>query len=243
MFYYLYLMAYRELLLDPLWQARKEKIIVRDGIKCTVCNNFNLVKNCLAGLLFFHGENYDGKLFGFYGYNKKGLLINHKVFVKRYLNIIPLNGPNGHVVYIDEESENGIFAKMVAIRDRQINDYDQLVLTPPNGTAEGAFKLQNHAWQNYKWRVAPALHVNHLYYRKSFNPWDYPDEALQTICWECHEQLNKNKSVPYLNETGIQIRTINPCKKCYGAGFLPGYQEADEAICDRCNGARYEEFL
>lgn len=30
------------------------------------------------------------------------------------------------------------------------------------------------------------LQVHHLYYKKDTNPWDYPDEALITLCDLCH---------------------------------------------------------
>jgi len=48
--------------------------------------------------------------------------------------------------------------------------------------------------------------------------------------------------VPYLNENGAQIRTLTPCKKCYGTGCFPD-KDSEETICDRCNGASYEEFF
>ena len=31
------------------------------------------------------------------------------------------------------------------------------------------------------------LHVHHLFYRRSLDPWDYPDLAMITVCDECHE--------------------------------------------------------
>ena len=153
-------MTYRDLLLDPNWQAKRQKIINRDGCKCTVCNNFNLLQNSLAGLMFFHGENYHGKLFGFYGYNKKGILIDHKVFVKKDLNISAISSAKGHVVYIDEAPGNEIFAKMIAIRERELTDYDELVFhyldellektekpNPPRNRI--GYKPDNNAWLRY----------------------------------------------------------------------------------------------
>jgi 5-methylcytosine-specific restriction endonuclease McrA len=29
--------------------------------------------------------------------------------------------------------------------------------------------------------------VDHLYYERGRDPWDYPSEALQTLCYICHE--------------------------------------------------------
>lgn len=32
-----------------------------------------------------------------------------------------------------------------------------------------------------------TLHVHHHGYCQNLDPWDYPDAALLTLCWECHE--------------------------------------------------------
>ncbi len=32
-----------------------------------------------------------------------------------------------------------------------------------------------------------TLHVHHKFYRAGADPWDYPDEALVTLCEGCHE--------------------------------------------------------
>lgn len=237
-------MTNRELLLDANWQAKKEKIMIRDGFKCVECKNLNLVRNSLVGLMFYHGENYHGKLFGFYGYNKKQILINHKLFIKRYLNIIPLNSRNGHVAYIDEASENNVFAKIIAVRDREITDYNELVLTPPNKLAvQHIHKLKTVEGKYYKWKITPSLVVRHSYYSKTLAFHEYPDHSLYTMCRVCLELLNEKQGVPYLNENGDHIRTITPCKKCLGTGYFPSSQEQEEIICDRCNGVMYEEFF
>ena len=33
-----------------------------------------------------------------------------------------------------------------------------------------------------------TLHVHHLYYEKNKAPWDYPEEALQCLCENCHKE-------------------------------------------------------
>lgn len=87
------------------------------------------------------------------------------------------------------------------------------------------------------------LQVHHKYYQKGKLPWEYPDEALTALCWECHENLHKNIKVPYLNEAGIEIGTLNPCARCHGAGWFPEFNHIQNGICFRCNGKKYEEFL
>ena len=36
------------------------------------------------------------------------------------------------------------------------------------------------------------LHVHHKYYEKDKNPWEYPNEALVTLCDDCHEYMHNN---------------------------------------------------
>lgn len=38
-----------------------------------------------------------------------------------------------------------------------------------------------------------TLHVHHRYYAKSGDPWDVPDDALITLCTDCHESETKDR--------------------------------------------------
>ena len=70
-----------------------------------------------------------------------------------------------------------------------------------------AEKLKDPRWQKKRLQLFEAagwacescetkevtLHVHHKYYRKGASPWDYPDDALQVLCKDCHlrvEQLS-----------------------------------------------------
>lgn len=35
--------------------------------------------------------------------------------------------------------------------------------------------------------TAKTLHIHHKFYTFGVEPWDYPDEILETLCVECHE--------------------------------------------------------
>lgn len=39
-----------------------------------------------------------------------------------------------------------------------------------------------------------TLHVHHRLYFKNNEPWDYPNEALVTLCEECHEEERRTRS-------------------------------------------------
>ena len=44
-----------------------------------------------------------------------------------------------------------------------------------------------------------TLHVHHRYYDKGKEPWDYPDEALVTLCERCHEEESKQRYIAEQN--------------------------------------------
>lgn len=101
---------------------------------------------------------------------------------------------------------------------------------------------------NYKnrkrvWLYAKGLHIHHKYYQIGKRAWEYPNEALVTLCWECHENLHKNEQVPYLDANGVEIGKLTPCSRCYGAGWFPEYNHIQNGICFKCSGAKYEEFI
>ena len=73
---------------------------------------------------------------------------------------------------------------------------------------------------NFKWIYSKGLHIHHKYYQKEKLPWQYPNDALITLCWECHENLHKNTKIPYLNEFGIEIGTMTLyCTPILGHGL------------------------
>jgi hypothetical protein len=93
-----------------------------------------------------------------------------------------------------------------------------------------------------KWFDIKNLHVHHKYYQKGRLPWEYPNDALITLCWDCHENLHKNESIPFIDENGKEIGKLKPCPKCFGAGYFPEYNHIQNGVCFECNGAKYKEF-
>ena len=50
-----------------------------------------------------------------------------------------------------------------------------------------------------------TLNVHHKYYLNGNDPWDYPDEALITLCEECHKE--EKEYIEDLNKLIIKIKT------------------------------------
>jgi hypothetical protein len=86
------------------------------------------------------------------------------------------------------------------------------------------------------------LEVHHKYYVHNKYPWQYPEEALVTLCNWCHNELHQKTVVPYYSSEG-QALGYTPCSRCYGIGRLPEYSHVDDGVCFRCAGARYDELI
>lgn len=94
-----------------------------------------------------------------------------------------------------------------------------------------------------KWLYVKNLHIHHKYYQKGKLPWEYPDEALVTLCWSCHESLHSKETVSYYDESMNLISSLTPCDRCFGAGEFPEYHHVQNGICFKCGGAKYMEFI
>ena len=99
-------------------------------------------------------------------------------------------------------------------------------------------KLKDPRWQKKRLKVLErdgwacqvceskemTLHVHHLKYVKSGNPWDSPLRDLQTLCEQCHGILKDMKE---------QIKTINKHLKVFHPGNLSTIERCCEIISGR----------
>ncbi len=95
-----------------------------------------------------------------------------------------------------------------------------------------------------KVRKGHPLQVHHLYYVLTNKAWEYPNDALITLCEDCHHDLHAEESVPVYTDNSLKKRMeYTPCKRCDGKGFLKEYLHVQNGICFRCKGMRYEELI
>lgn len=80
------------------------------------------------------------------------------------------------------------------------------------------------------------LHVHHKYYMSGFEPWDYEEDALISLCSECHEEVHKSTSIPVFNGNKEFLKNTTPCSRCGGRGFLPEFHHVQSGICFECLG-------
>lgn len=85
----------------------------------------------------------------------------------------------------------------------------------------------------------PGLNIHHKYYIQKNKPWEYDDEALITLCEDCHKNYHQNKKVPvYRHNNGYyeHVCDAEVCSKCGGSGYLPQYSYYEGGVCFECNG-------
>lgn len=89
--------------------------------------------------------------------------------------------------------------------------------------------------------AAVVLHVHHLYYINSCCPWEYDNDALVTLCNDCHLEIHKKETIPvYRIESGSRIEIpVETCSRCHGAGYFPQYKNVENGVCFQCKGRRY----
>jgi hypothetical protein len=100
--------------------------------------------------------------------------------------------------------------------------------------------ISDEKLENIEWLDTKGLHIHHKYYQINKNAWEYPNDALQTLCWDCHETLHKNTKIMVMDENGIFIGERTVCDRCYGAGRFPEFSHVQGGICFKCNGARFK---
>ena len=42
-----------------------------------------------------------------------------------------------------------------------------------------------------------TLHIHHLWYEYNKEPWDYPSDALVTLCFNCHDNITANPEITF----------------------------------------------
>lgn len=88
------------------------------------------------------------------------------------------------------------------------------------------------------------LHVHHKYYILGNLPWEYKEEALVTVCHECHIAIHDKEKIPVYSDNSFKEKLdLSPCSRCNGTGFLDQYLYFQNGICFRCNGRKFEEFI
>ena len=263
-------MTYSELLLTDEWRSKRVGIISRDENRCQKCLNktyfdqFDLsvfrVKPTKDGSVILinstgiHEIFYRRKITDFAKFKGRptnSLAVLFKE-VDYHLKIVAICSVNKNILQNELDAEQDFLIESELIDSKQESraaTRTYLEAFPRDSNLLKANALKRHlnsddvCLSEIRWLDVKNLHVHHKYYQFGNLPWQYPDEALVTLCWSCHEALHREEKVPCLDENGNPISLLTPCSRCYGAGWFPEYNHVQNGVCFECNGAKYEEFI
>jgi 5-methylcytosine-specific restriction endonuclease McrA len=209
-------MTYQELLMHPEWKSKRIEILSRDKHQCLNCDNSKI-------------EGYDNYL---------GTLNRRSTNPKRL--IFKLTNNKETSIAIDAFRPYGLVIRNLVLF---ISETENIINSVAGRRLiKGESKTIQSDLLKPEWVFVNNLHVHHTYYIKSKFPWEYDNNALQTLCWECHENLHRNQTIPVYSDDKIS-GFLTLCKRCHGAGQFPEFCHIQAGICFRCNGARYEELI
>jgi hypothetical protein len=81
------------------------------------------------------------------------------------------------------------------------------------------FTRDNYTCQSCGAKENISLNLHHKYYRKNTPPWDYPDEALISLCEGCHK-IEKDQSICFESCIELIKTHCNSFDICFLESFL-----------------------
>lgn len=84
--------------------------------------------------------------------------------------------------------------------------------------------------------IKPDLNIHHKYYIVGKKAWEYNDEALISLCVDCHQEEHLNCEIGVYSENGDFLSKTTVCSKCYGSGHLKEYNYYCDGVCFECQG-------
>lgn len=98
----------------------------------------------------------------------------------------------------------------------------------------------NNRYDVFRYRALnfKTLHIHHKYYIEDKFPWEYDNDALITLCSDCHSETHEKEKTPLFDKYGnFLIPDLPICDRCYGRGELPQYKYYMNGVCFKCCGS------
>lgn len=207
-------MTYQDQLKTPEWKRKREEIIARDNSACTNCG---LKRSTLLNLSI---------VFGVKNYNE---MISEGFEIKR-------NHDNKILV------GKGILFPIKLINTDQHIPVTQLCFANQWSQPKNKFEFSRCEFVAFQKEFIDDkslfdLNVHHKYYQKGKLAWDYDNDALVTLCVDCHKIEHEQTRIPVYNEHRRLLVYSTICNRCNGRGVLKEYQYNLGGSCFKCWGA------
>ena len=210
-------MLYSEQLATTQWQSLRQRILVRDNYKCTICGReapeFKLDKK-----------------FGIKSFAEFSAISENTGF-------LPLRD---RLLYFRGNYVDGIdFIDTIDLCSLQLPQLKFARLWQQEDAAEDS----HYNYICFTNRITeldfiPDLNVHHKHYIKGKMAWEYSDNVLVTLCPTCHKSEHENNTIlVYSDEKLMESEPTEICQRCEGLGYLPQYSHVENGICFSCGGA------
>lgn len=254
-------MNYIEQLNTPEWRKKRLAIANRDNNQCQVCNNQKLLNNYELAytdeynekkhphlnkfILTYHLINSNGTGIVYIDEVQKELLKTPKIlYIQKGLtsihSLIAIRNLTSTEKQVFEQHRinNNLIIQEFSF------DFEKTFQSQTNSLIQKRRELSELIFKEtvYNFIYVNGLHIHHKYYVKNLLAWEYPDEALITLCFDCHENLHKDQTIPVYENTNHLAGEYHFCKRCHGTGRFPEYSHIQSGICFECNGERYMEL-
>lgn len=234
-------MTYKEQLLSKEWLLKRNEILKNQKNVCQNCLNKSYAK-FNQGIIFESPTGNEVRKYWIKIWDlKNNQIINSQIIDTRF------NPAENYVCFFQKLNN---YFNIVALKkiSKDVIEFNPVIEIVKQGIkGKVSEKTYNEVYKqtdiNDVWIFNLGLHIHHKYYQNGLMAWEYPNEALQTLCWQCHETIHSKSKIPVLNKDGLEIDKFNYCKRCHGAGIFPEFSHIQAGICFECNGARYKELI
>lgn len=214
-------MAYKEELQQYEWALKRLEILERDDFKCQRCFHerpvFRGLSKAFGVLKFDDLKNRGYKLF-----NPKNE---------------PLSFDNLHFVNNTWPSQaHYIGDKNKAFELENLQFALQSLDVKVFGIVKKGYKLLCFYSEALTGQTLIDLNIHHKYYITGFKPWEYENNALITLCIDCHKLTHEETAIPVYSKDGNDFYTATTCERCGGSGYLPEYDYHINGVCFACWG-------
>jgi|SRR5690554_3488414 len=203
-------MNYQQQLETKEWKDKREEVFKRDCYKCTKCK---LERPKILGILRNPG------IIDSCEFSKSG-----RVYVGLENNKAHLMFYYGMTLYAD----SFVIGDITNVKIEDLKFAEQRI----DGVSRQICFTDNVTNKDLR----PDLHVHHKYYILGKKAWEYNNDALITLCADCHMEEHQNNAIIVYSEKGDELYEAQTCYKCNGAGYLKEYNYYCNGVCFSCNG-------
>ena len=212
-------MNYKEELARFEWQEKRELILERDNYQCIECNQKRSD---------FLGFDYEFGVLDYVEFTIKGYVVKRSGVNLEKLEL-SFNNLSIKCDFLIGNLKNVQLNKLKIAK--QWREPKNPLMYKINSLELVCFSEDEYVESDFF-----DLNIHHKYYQVGKKAWEYSNDALVTLCANCHHIEHQTNEIPILDAKGLVIGFANKCDRCDGSGVILDYKYYHNGICFKCNG-------